>query len=228
MNFINANILIIDDDTELCELLETYLGEEGFGVESVHEGKSGLAKAQDGGFSLIILDVMLPGMDGFAILRELRKTNDTPVFMLTARGEETDRISGIENGADDYLPKPFNPRELIVRIKAILRRTGRQTAGVTIEAGTLRINTLRLSAYAGGQEITLTSAEFQILEMLMRSAGKTVSRDDISKCVFERELNSFDRSIDVHISNIRKKIGDPDIIKSIRGAGYILTAEVKN
>ncbi|WP_265821194.1 response regulator transcription factor [Geovibrio ferrireducens] len=228
MNFINANILIVDDDTELCELLETYLREERFRVESVHEGRTGLKKALGGGFALIILDVMLPGMDGFAILRELRKTDDTPVFMLTARGEETDRISGIENGADDYLPKPFNPRELIVRIKAILRRTGRQITGETIEAGALRINTSLLSAFAGEQELTLTSAEFQILEMLMRNAGRTVSRDEISKFVFERELNSFDRSIDVHISNIRKKIGNPDIIKSIRGAGYILTAEAKS
>ncbi|GAB1537194.1 response regulator transcription factor [Geovibrio sp. ADMFC3] len=228
MNFINANILIIDDDKELCELLETYLGEEGFLVESVHEGVKGLEKAANGNFSLIILDVMLPGMDGFTILRKLRKTNDTPVFMLTARGEEGDRISGIENGADDYLPKPFNPRELIVRIKAILRRTGRSSTGDIIEAGNLRINTALLNAYVDGEEVPLTSAEFQILEMLMRNPGKTVSRDDISKFVFERELNSFDRSIDVHISNIRKKIGSTDSIKSIRGAGYILTAEVKN
>ncbi|MGE4497532.1 MAG: response regulator transcription factor [Deferribacterales bacterium] len=228
MNFINANILIIDDDKELCELLETFLGEEGFRIESVHEGRTGLEKALSGNFSLIILDVMLPGLDGFSILRELRKSSDTPVFMLTARGDETDRISGIENGADDYLPKPFNPRELNVRIKAILRRSGRTHAGDVLEAGTLRINTSLLNVYSSGQEIPLTSAEFQILEMLMRNAGKTVSREDISRFVFERELNSFDRSIDVHISNIRKKIGSPDIIKSIRGAGYILTAEAKN
>ena len=229
MNSVKAKILLIDDDKELCELLETYLCDEGFNVQSVHEGLQGLNTALEGDFSLIILDVMLPGMDGFSILRELRKKNEElPVFMLTARGDETDRISKIKSGADDYLPKPFNPKELTVRIKAILRRALRLTSGDVLEAGNLKINTSLLTVLAENKEVLLTSTEFQILEMLIRNAGKTVNRDDISKHVFERELSSFDRSIDVHISNIRKKIGNPELIKSIRGSGYILTAELKS
>lgn len=224
----NANILIIDDDKELCELLETYLSEEGFSVSSVHDGIQGLKAVTENTYALVILDVMLPGIDGFRLLKEIRKKKDVPVFMLTARADDKDIITGMETGADDYLSKPYNPRELLVRIKAILRRSGMPAKGEILETGDLYVNTATFNATAGGRDLALTSAEFQILEILIRNAGKTVSRDEISKLVFDRELNTFDRSIDVHISNIRKKIGSADIIKSIRGAGYLLTAEVKN
>lgn len=228
MNTKNANILIIDDDKELCELLDTYLSGEGFTVSSVYDGISGLKAVLEGNYALIILDVMLPGMEGFTLLKEIRKEKNVPVFMLTARGEDADKIAGIETGADDYLSKPYNPRELLVRIKAILRRSSVPVKGEILHSGSLTINTTTLNASAEGRDLALTSAEFHILEILMRSTGKAVSRDEISKLVFDRELNIFDRSIDVHISNIRKKIGSADIIKSIRGSGYILTAEVKS
>lgn len=228
MNLRKANILIIDDDTELCELLESYLCGEGFTVSSVHDGITGLKAVTENAYSIVILDVMLPGMDGFTLLKEIRKIKDVPIFMLTARAEDTDIITGIETGADDYLSKPYNPRELLVRIKAILRRSSIPVKGHILQLGGIRLNTATFNASVGERDLSLTSAEFQILEILMRNSGTSVSREEITRAVFDRELNSFDRSIDVHISNIRKKLGSSDVIKSIRGAGYLLTAEVKS
>jgi two-component system response regulator CpxR len=213
---------LIDDDAELCSLLVELLSREGFSIECAHEGRRGLDRALHGGFDLVLLDVMLPGLDGFEILRRLRSQSRVPVLMLTARGEDMDRIAGLEMGADDYLPKPFNPRELLARIRAILRRLDRPPSpqgpieinGVRIDPGTREVS-------LNGRPIEVTTFEFDILELLMRSAGQVVSRDDLMEHLYNRKATPFDRSADMHISHLRKKIenGRP-IIKTIRGVGY--------
>ena len=215
-------ILLIDDDAELCSLLVEFLTREGFSIECEHEGKRGLDRALHGGFDLIVLDVMLPGLDGFEILRRLRAESRLPVLMLTARGDDMDRIAGLEMGADDYLGKPFNPRELVARIRAILRRLERSPS----PEGPLEVNGVRIDPGArevsvGGRKIEVTTFEFDILELLMRSAGQVVSRDDLMERLYNRKATAFDRSVDMHISHLRKKLetGQP-IIKTIRGAGY--------
>jgi two-component system response regulator CpxR len=217
-----VRILLIDDDAELCSLLVEFLTREGFSIECEHEGKRGLERALHGGFDLIVLDVMLPGLDGFEILRRLRADSHVPVLMLTARGEDMDRIAGLEMGADDYLAKPFNPRELLARIHAILRRIERPASpegplevnGVRIDPGTREVS-------VNGRKIEVTTFEFDILELLMRSAGQVVSRDDLMEHLYNRKATAFDRSVDMHISHLRKKLetGQP-LIKTIRGAGY--------
>ena len=216
-------VLLIDDDAELCALLVEFLGREGFTVECEHEGNRGLENALNGHYDLIVLDVMLPGIDGFEILRRLRQQSRVPVLMLTARGEDVDRIVGLELGADDYLPKPFNPRELAARIRAILRRYepragpsgGRlEVNGVTLDPGTREV-------YAQGKRIELTTFEFDILDLLMRSAGRVLSRDSLMENFYNRKATPFDRSIDMHISHLRKKLESGNLlIKTIRGVGY--------
>jgi len=218
-----VHILLIDDDAELCSLLSEFLQREGFTVDCEHEGKRGLEKAGEPGVDLVVLDVMLPGVDGFEILRRLRRESKVPVMMLTARGEDVDRIVGLELGADDYLPKPFNPRELAARIRAIRRRyeprpepsSGRlEVNGVTLDPGTREV-------LAGGTLVELTTFEFDILEMLMRSAGRVLSRDMLMESFYHRKATPFDRSIDMHISHLRKKFENGDaLIKTIRGVGY--------
>jgi len=214
--------LLIDDDTELCSLLTEFLKGEGFAVESVNEGKLGLERAQHGGFSLVILDVMLPGVDGFEILRRLRKESRVPVLMLTARGEDVDRIIGLELGADDYLPKPFNPRELVARVRAILRRyEPRANAGVRMEVNGVVLDPATRKVTADGREIDLTTFEFDILELLMRAAGRVLSRDDLMENLYSRKATPYDRSIDMHISHIRRKLETRrPFIKTIRSIGY--------
>jgi two-component system response regulator CpxR len=217
-----VRLLLIDDDVELCALLKEFLKREGFGVEVEHEGRRGLDRAAAGGWDLVILDVMLPGMDGFAILRELRKKSRIPVLMLTARGEDVDRIVGLELGADDYLAKPFNPRELAARIRAILRRTEAHPP----ERGPLEVNGVALDPASrevtvDGRRIEVTTLEFDILEMLMRAAGRVLSRDSLMEALYNRKTTPFDRSIDMHISHLRKKLEvDRPFIKTIRGVGY--------
>ncbi|HWQ55609.1 MAG TPA: response regulator transcription factor [Bryobacteraceae bacterium] len=216
-------ILLIDDDVELCSLLGEFLTREGFTVACEHGGRRGLERAASDAPDLVILDVMLPGMDGFAILRELRKSSRVPVLMLTARGEDVDRIVGLEMGADDYLPKPFNPRELTARIRAILRRyeprapdhTGRlEVNGVMLDPGTREV-------WENGRKVDLTTFEFDILELLMRSAGRVLSRDALMESLYNRKATPFDRSIDMHISHIRRKLErDRTIVKTVRGVGY--------
>jgi two-component system response regulator CpxR len=216
-------ILLVDDDTELCSLLGEFLKREGFAVECEHEGHKGLDRASQPGTDLVVLDVMLPGIDGFEILRRLRTKSKVPVIMLTARGEDVDRIIGLELGADDYLPKPFNPRELAARIRAILRRyeprpaavSGRlEVNGVTLDPGTREV-------ISHGNNVDLTTFEFDILELLMRSAGRVLSRDTLMENFYNRKATAFDRSIDMHISHLRKKLDAGDnIIKTIRGVGY--------
>ena len=217
------NILLVDDDTELASLLGEFLRREGFTVEAEHEGHRGLEHALQSGVDLVVLDVMLPGIDGFEILRRLREKSRVPVLMLTARGEDVDRIVGLELGADDYLSKPFNPRELAARIRAILRRfeprpvstAGRlDTNGITLDPAAREV-------FAHGKRVDLTTFEFDILEMLMRSAGRVLSRDALMENFYNRKATPFDRSIDMHISHLRKKLeGGDDLIKTIRGVGY--------
>jgi two-component system, OmpR family, response regulator CpxR len=217
-----VRILLIDDDAELCSLLQEFLSREGFPVECEHEGNRGLDHALRGGFELLILDVMLPGLDGFEILRRLRAQSRVPVLMLTARGEDMDRIAGLEMGADDYLAKPFNPRELLARIRAIFRRLDRppSTEG-PLEVNGVRIDPGTRDVAVNGRKIEVTTFEFDILELLLRSAGQVVSRDDLMEHLYNRKATAFDRSVDMHISHLRKKLetGQP-IIKTIRGVGY--------
>jgi two-component system, OmpR family, response regulator CpxR len=222
-------VLIIDDDEELCELVEEYLSAEGFEVEAVHDGEAGLAAASDGNFDLAILDVMLPGLNGFDVLRQLRERSAMPVLMLTARGDEMERIVGLEIGADDYLSKPFNPRELTARLKAILRRTGGENgdAPEKIQVGDIELSPASRSTRLDGEEVTLTSVEFDLLHALLAEAGSVVKKDDLSERVLDRRLSPFDRSLDMHISNLRKKLGPRpdggDRIKTVRSVGYIYT-----
>ena len=217
------HILLIDDDAELCALLIEFLQREGYSVECEHEGNRGLRKAAQPGVDLVVLDVMLPGIDGFEILRRLRQQSKAPVIMLTARGEDVDRIVGLELGADDYLPKPFNPRELAARIRAILRRYEPRPAAPRrlLEVNGIVLDTGAREVLAKGKRVELTTFEFDILEQLMRSAGHVLSRDALMENFYNRKATPFDRSIDMHISHLRRKIDNGDaIIKTIRGVGY--------
>jgi two-component system response regulator CpxR len=216
-------LLIIDDDAELCGLLGQYLGREGdFEVEFAHTGAAGIERHRKGGIDLIVLDVMLPGIDGFEVLRAIRKEGNVPVIMLTARGEDVDRIVGLELGADDYMPKPFNPRELVARIKAVLRRQQQPVQlSERIEVGTTSIDTGAREVRCAGRLIELTTLEFDILELLMRAAGRILTRDHIMERLYDRTSGPFDRSIDMHVSHLRKKLGGcAESIKTIRGSGY--------
>jgi two-component system response regulator CpxR len=221
-----VHILLIDDDAELCALLEEFLKREGFTVNCEHEGNRGLERASQPGIDLVVLDVMLPGLDGFEILRRLRTHSKVPVIMLTARGEDVDRIIGLEIGADDYLAKPFNPRELAARIRAILRRyEARPLAPPSsrIEVNGIVLDPANREVYSNGKAVDLTTFEFDILEMLMRSAGRVLSRDALMENFYNRKATPFDRSIDMHISHLRKKLERGEyIIKTIRGVGYQL------
>ncbi len=212
-------LLVIDDDVELCSLLKEYLQREDYNVKCVHDGRAGLEEAQREGYDLVILDVMLPGMDGFEILKRLREERRIPVLMLTARGEDVDRIVGLELGADDYLSKPFNPRELLARIKAILRRSEGTVNRGRIEVNGVALDPATREVYKDGQRVELTTLEFDILEQLMRSAGRELSRDALMESLYGRKATPFDRSIDMHVSHLRKKIAG-DRIKTIRGVGY--------
>jgi two-component system response regulator CpxR len=226
-----SKILIIDDDEELCELVSEYLSVEGFTTEAVHDGETGLQKALSDDYELAILDVMLPRKNGFDVLRELRKSSKLPVLMLTAKGDDMERIVGLEIGADDYLPKPFNPRELVARLRAVLRRAAAEnTAHPSAEK--IAIDDLELSASSrsvkrNGEDLPVTSVEFDLLSALLRDAGRVVKKEDLSENVLERRLSPYDRSLDMHISNLRKKLGprvdQSERIKTVRSVGYIYT-----
>jgi two-component system response regulator CpxR len=220
-------ILVIDDDVELCSLVSEYLRPEGFQVEAVHDGKVGLTRALSGDHLLVVLDVMLPGLNGFDVLRRIRDSSRIPVLLLTARGEDVDRIVGLEIGADDYLPKPFNPRELVARIRAILRRSSKareQEVPEVIRVGDVELDPATRTVLHRGKPVDLTSVEFELLQVLLREAGRVVTREALVDEVLGRKFSPFDRSIDMHVSKVRKKLGDSDAgdhIKTVRGAGYI-------
>ena len=226
-----SKILIIDDDEELCELVAEYLSVEGFATEAVHDGENGLQKALSGNYELAILDVMLPQKNGFDVLRELRKSSKLPVLMLTAKGDDMERIVGLEIGADDYLPKPFNPRELVARLRAILRRVNdsdeKKTATETITVDDIEVSLTGRTAKISGAELSLTAVEFDLLVALLEQAGKIVKKEDMSLRVLDRGLSPYDRSLDMHVSNLRKKLGlradETERIKTIRSVGYIYT-----
>ncbi len=214
-------ILVIDDDVELCGLLREFLQREGFQVDVAHDGKAGLEKVGKDAPDLIVLDVMLPGMDGFEILRRLRQQGRIPVLMLTARGEDVDRIVGLELGADDYLAKPFNPRELAARIRAILRRMEPRPTDSRVEVNGVTLDPGSREVVQDGKHVDLTTVEFDILEHLMRSAGRVLSRDALMEALYNRKATAFDRSMDMHISHLRRKLeGERTLIKTVRGVGY--------
>lgn len=225
------DILLVDDDVELCSMLTEYLGKNGFRVKTAHRGDTGLRTALQRPWALILLDVMLPGMEGFEVLKRIRAESAVNVLLLTARGEDVDRIVGLEIGADDYLPKPFNPRELLARMRAILRRN---ITPVSNDSGVVRVQNLELDPAARrvlqeGKKIELTDVEFGLLESLMRSPGKVVNREELSEAVLGRKFDPFDRSLDMHISRLRKKLSQngahDDLVKTIRGAGYQLVVD---
>lgn len=225
-------ILLIDDDIELCEMLKEYFGSENFILNAVHTGDGGVKNALSGEYDVIVLDVMLPGLNGFEVLQEIRKESTTPILMLTARGNEVDRIVGLEMGADDYLPKPFNPRELVARLRAILRRSDEainKNGDEIIQVGILKIDSATRRATQSGEVLTLTSMEYNLLETLMRHAGQVIDKETLSMQAFGRKLERYDRSIDMHISKLRRQLspgkeGD-SLIKTVRGVGYQLTRE---
>ena len=221
-------LLVVDDDPRLLELLAEYLGGRGFDVVAAPDGEKGLDVLRMGGIDLVVLDVMLPGKDGFEVCREIRKTSQIPVVMLTARGDDTDRIVGLEIGADDYLQKPFNPRELLARINAVMRRTrdDRASDNETFEAAGIRVDAARREATVGGQPIELTTTEFDILRALVSAAGRVIPRERLMELARGEEWAAYERGVDVHISHLRRKLGDdprqPKLIKTVRGIGYLV------
>ena len=220
-----AQLLLVDDDAELCAMLREYLEPEGFGAETAENGQSALERLARGGIDLVVLDVMLPGLSGFEVLRRLRATSRVPVLMLTARGEEIDRVVGLEMGADDYLAKPFSPRELVARIRAVLRRMADAPAGGLLSFGALRLDARAHRAQVDGADLELTSAELRILELLMQADTRTVTREELMQQALGRRLLPTDRSLDTHISNLRRKLvrfTERIRIQGVRGAGYAL------
>jgi two-component system response regulator CpxR len=228
-------ILMVDDDKKLCRLVADYLGPMGYVLDAVHNGVSGLEMVQAGDYQAVILDVMMPGMDGFEVLKRLRKESDIPVLMLTAMGEETDRIVGLEMGADDYLPKTFSSRELLARLRAVTRRyprPGLKTPAETIQTplifGDLHIDPGARSVCLKEKLLNLTPVEYDLLTRLAMACGRVLSRDQLLDAVAGRSYDVFDRSVDVHISSLRRKLGEdprnPRFIQTVRTAGYMFTA----
>lgn len=226
-----TRVLVIDDDRKLCRLIRDYLGPMGYEVEAVHTGTEGVSRATSEGWQAVILDLMLPGLDGFEVLKQIRRSSDVPVLMLTARGDEADRIVGLEIGADDYLPKTFSTRELLARLRAVTRRTARgrtanEDAPEELIIGPLRISPETRAAVLGDQPLELTPVEFDLLLSLARAKGRVRSREALLEEIRDRNFDVFDRSIDVHISALRRKLDDdpktPRFIRTYRGAGYML------
>ena len=220
-------ILIVDDDQELGEMLREFLAPDHLDVSACLSGEDGLRALREDAYDLVILDIMLPGMSGLDVLREVRQTDDIPIIMLTARGDDVDRILGLEFGADDYLAKPFNPRELLARIKAILRRSrADEPRGKRLAVGALELDVRSRRVSAGGQSIRLTGTEFELLRCLAEAPGKVVPKEELSQQVLGRRHMPYDRSIDTHISNVRGKLADAGVdspsIRSQRGVGYLL------
>jgi two-component system response regulator CpxR len=228
------HILVIDDDVELCELVAEYLKPEGFEVDAVHSGTLAVEKALSRQYSLLVLDVMLPGVRGFEVLKKIRAQSRVPVIMLTARGDEVDRILGLEFGADDYLPKPFNPRELTARVRAVLRRGAASlslpsvsSAEPLIRIGDIELDPGGRSVRRNQRPVELTAVEFDLLRLFLQSPGVVLEREQLSREILGRDLTAFDRSMDVHVSNLRRKLGPnsdrSERIKAIRSVGYLYT-----
>ena len=217
-------ILIADDDTELCDLLKEYLSQEGFEVRFAHDGEQALSESRRPGLDAMVLDIMMPKMNGIDVLRGLRKESELPVIMLTARGDDLDRIIGLELGADDYLAKPANPRELLARLRAVLRRSGTQNSVGMLEIDDLVLNQGGREVTRAGAIVDLTSTEFSILQLLLQRCGEVVEKRDLYLAALGREPVSYDRSIDMHVSNLRRKLGPTNTgserIETIRGIGY--------
>ena len=225
-------LLVVDDDSELCLLVTKYLEMEGFQVDTVNESEQGIRQALSGEYALIILDIMLPGINGFDVLRQIRIKSDVPVLMLSARTEDTKRIVSLVIGADDYLSKPFNPHELVARIRAIIRRSQAQfqkdkenPSHLLLTVGDIELDKNTWKIKKGGNSLDLTALEFNLLEILLKESDNVVTRETLFKTVLDRELDPFDRSLDTHVSNLRKKLGShingDERIKTVRGVGYI-------
>lgn len=230
----NTNLLLIDDDRELCELLTVYLAKEQFAVTAIHDGLAGAEAAITGSYDIIILDVMLPTMNGYDVLRRIQAKINTPILMLTAKGDEVDRVIGLEIGADDYLPKPHSPRELTARLRAILRRsaTFNTMSDHRYHYGDVELNTGSRALTVAGTVIAITQTEYLVLEALMKSVDKVVTKEILSEYALGRELALYDRSLDMHISHLRSKIGQKkdsqNPIKTIRGVGYMFVSQSKS
>jgi two-component system response regulator CpxR len=224
----NLSILLVDDDTELTALMAEYFGNQDIELAIANDGQEGLNRALEGNFDLVLLDVMLSSLEGFEVLRQLRRRSAVPVIMLTARTEHGDRIEGLNAGADDYLAKPFSPDELRARIQAVLRRAGRGPALKTeiLEANGVRLHSSTRQVTCDGVPVEVTSIEFDILELLVRSAGRVVSRDDLTRFLYNRQANPLERALDVHMSHLRKKLEcGQDLIKTVRGVGYLFATD---
>jgi len=220
------SLLLVDDDTELCAMMKEFFNEAGHHLDCSYNGRDGLACALNGAYDLVILDVMLPVFDGFTVLQQLRRRKDLPVIMLTARVQQQDRILGLNTGADDYLPKPFDPDELLARVRAVLRRAdaAKWKDSTVLSIGDIRLNPTTREAWVADSAVELTAVEFDLLEMLMRSAGRVITREEITAALFEREATPYDRFLDVHISHLRTKLeGGRKLIRAVRGVGYVFT-----
>lgn len=229
---VHPRVLLVDDDRKLCRLLKDYLGPMGYDVHAVHDGPSGVAAAREEPWHAVVLDVMMPGLDGFEVLKQIRRDSNVPVLMLTARGDEADRIVGLEMGADDYLPKTFSPRELLARLRAVARRSQPPTpahASSTKDSPEIVVRDLRVTpatrtVVIGDKPIVLTAVEFDFLVCLARTPGRVKTREQLLEEVRDRDYEVFDRSVDVHISALRKKLGDdprtPRFIETVRSVGY--------
>jgi DNA-binding response OmpR family regulator len=222
------SLLLVDDDAELCSMMKEFFGEAGHHLDCAYNGRDGLTQALKNSYDLIVLDVMLPVVNGFTVLQQLRRRKEVPVIMLTARVHRQDRILGLNAGADDYLPKPFDPDELLARIRAVLRRAGRleYCADEAVKAfGNIQVNVQTREVWTEGRMVDLTALEFDILELLMRSAGRIVSREEITVSLLERASSPYDRALDVHISHLRRKLEHGQtLIRTVRGLGYVFTA----
>jgi len=234
-NRMNTRLLIVDDDAKLCRLIGDYLQPLGYDIDAVHDGPAGLDRAKSGDYAAVLLDVMLPGLNGLEVLQALRKVSSVPVLMLTALGDEADRIAGLELGADDYLPKTFSSRELLARLRAVLRRsvlTARSAEPPVpppVVVGRLMIDPSTRRASLGDAPLALTPVEYDLLLVLARAAGRVKTREQLLLEAAERDFEAFDRSIDVHVSSLRRKLGDdpkePRFIETVRGAGYRMVVD---
>lgn len=222
-------VLLVDDDVRLFDLLSTYLGQNGFHVTSASDGPRGLAALEAGTFDVVLLDLMMPGMDGIEVCRRIRQKSNIPVLMLTARGDETDRVVGLEMGADDYVAKPFSPRELVARIKAVLRRARPDVVGERLVAGDIVVDLGQRTVTRAGESIDLTGLEFDLLCALVRRPGRVVARDALLSEAGRGDVAVGERTVDVHVSHLRQKLGDdprsPKLIKTVRGIGYVLAKD---